>query len=80
MSHLITNLRLDLVDNEAGILVDEVVHCARHVRSTPVKEVLHLHVDRRDVKVNIGAFDAQLLVARGTHGFDGCRPHTGHSI
>ena len=80
MGDLITNLRLDLVDNEAGILVDEVVHCAGHAWSTPVKEVLHLHVGRGDVKVNVGAFDAQLLVARGTHGFDGRGAHTGHSV
>ena len=72
MGDLITNLRLDLVDNEAGILVDEVVHCAGHGGSTPIKEVLHLHVSRGNVKVDVGAFDAEFLVAWWAHGFNGC--------
>ena len=71
MSDLVANLRLDFVDNETRILVDEIVDGASHMRRSSIEEVFHLDVGRGDVEVDVGAFDAQLLVARWPDRFDG---------
>ena len=68
---LFPDLRLDLVDDELTVLVDELVDGVGQCRKFPVEEVLQADVGAPDVEVDVGVQDAELLVARGAHRHDG---------
>ena len=71
LRHLLPDLRLDLVDDELAVLVDELVDGVGQGRKLPVEEVLQPDVGTPDVKVDVGVQDAQLLVARWADRHDG---------
>ncbi len=75
---LLPDLRLDLVDDQLAVLVDEVVDRRGHGGGASVEEVVELDVGALDVEVNVGPLDAELLVARRADGFDGGRALARH--
>ena len=56
-------MRLDLVDDQLAVLVDELVDCVGQGRQLPVKQVLQPDVCAADVEVDVCVEDAQFLVS-----------------
>lgn len=67
---LFTDLRLDLIDDQLAVLVDELIDGVGQGRQLPVEQILEANICAADVEVDVGVEDAQLLRSGGSNGDD----------